>query len=76
MISAVLADGFVVKPAPRLDPGDRPAEKLAETTGHVSSAAIHTRDGGRSAGTTPSSSFSSTGTGPTRFLRRAARWWP
>ncbi|WP_081438846.1 HNH endonuclease [Pseudofrankia asymbiotica] len=46
-IVAVLPDGFVLLPAPRLDPGTRPAEALAAAVGHVSPDAIHTRDGGR-----------------------------
>ncbi|WP_083401508.1 DUF222 domain-containing protein [Pseudofrankia saprophytica] len=40
-------DGFVLLPAPRLDPGARPAETLAGAVGQVAPHAIHTRAGGR-----------------------------
>lgn len=46
-IEAVMPDGFVLIPAPHLDPGAEPAERLADSTGHVTADAVHTRDGGR-----------------------------
>jgi len=46
-IAAVLRDGTVVLPGPRLEPGGRPAQDLAARVGPVSTDAIHTHDGGR-----------------------------
>ncbi|MBL7501576.1 DUF222 domain-containing protein [Frankia sp. CNm7] len=46
-IVAVLPDGHVLTPAPRVDAGERPAETLLQATGPVAADAIHTRDGGR-----------------------------
>jgi len=46
-VVATLPDGFVVIPAPRLDAGARPAERLTEATRHVPADAIHTACGGR-----------------------------
>jgi len=47
IVVAVLPDGFVVEPAPALDPGAQPADALAAATRHVAPDALRTRDGGR-----------------------------
>jgi hypothetical protein len=46
-IVAVLRNGLVVLPSPRLDPGSRPAGDLTMAVGPIAPDAIQTRDGGR-----------------------------